>query len=249
MKTKLIPSLALACSLTCGTSAQTILSDNFNGNTINTNLWQASTPFSDSSITESGGNAVFQNRGRLQTAFGLPTGVDITGRFSFVGNSHDSFEISTRTDGITSNPYGYFDHGIAFGLSIMGDAGNNSGNVWIIHDGYPGPTEYDLARGTFSLTQNTFYNFRITDDGNNLAFFVGDLTTPLLTAIDSSIYGNLIGILNREGSGGGSTISAGSVVQLDFLTVQAIPEPSTSILALVGGLGVYGLRWRKNKSV
>src|SRR5665213_4521298 len=63
MSKKILLSLVLASSVTCGTVAQSVLSDNFNGSTINSSLWQTSTPFSDSSITESGGNAIYQNRG------------------------------------------------------------------------------------------------------------------------------------------------------------------------------------------
>ena len=222
------------CSLSFGAMAQSILSDNFNGSTINSSLWQTSTPFSDSSITEGGGNAVFQNRGRLLSNASLPTDIDITGSFEFSGSIHDSFRVVTRTDGTTSNPPGYFDLGIGFGFEIENDLGSTTGNIFIVHDGYPGPSDYDLARGTYSISLDTFYNFRITDDGNNLALYIGDLATPLLTATDSSVYGNQLGLYNREGTGGGSSISTGSVVQLDYLNIEAVPEPTTAWLAFDG---------------
>ena len=172
MSIKHLSFLALACSLTCGAMAQTILSDNFNGSTINSSLWQTSTPFSDSSITEGGGNAIFQNRGRLLSTALLPTYIDVTGSFQFTGNIHDNFEIETRTDGTSSNPYGYFDRGISFGFVIQGDLGNTANNIFIDRFNYPTASDIDLARGTYALSLNTFYNFRITDDGNNLALYI-----------------------------------------------------------------------------
>jgi hypothetical protein len=244
MKTKLFSFLALCLLLSCKAQAQ-ILYDDFNGSSINTSLWQTSTPFSDSSITESGGSAVFQNRGRIITINALPTVLDITGSFEFTGNIHDSFYVMTRTDGISTQPWGGFDHGIGFGFEIQNDLGQTANNIWITDNDYS-VSSADLTRGTYSLSLNTLYNFRITDNGNNLALYIGDLTTPLLTASDSSVYGNQVALNNREGTGGGSSISAGSMVKLDYLNIQAVPEPSTAWLALVGGLGASFLRWRKS---
>jgi hypothetical protein len=244
MKIKQLSTVALACSVAYGAMAQTILSDNFNGSAINSSLWQTSTPFSDSSITESGGFAVFQNRGRIITANALPTAIDITGTFEFTGSSHDNLRIVTRADGITSNPSAEYDHGIGFGLEMQNDSGQTANNIWIQELGYPGSSP-ELARGTYALSLNTAYNFRITDNGNNLALYIDDLTTPVLTATDSAIYGNLVALYNREGAGAGSSISAGSIVQLDTLTIQSAPEPSIVSLTLAGGFGILYLRRQK----
>jgi len=231
---------AVLAFITWQAAGQTLLYDDFNGSTINPSLWQASTPFSDSSITENGGSAVFQNRGRLLTTASFPAALDITGRFEFAGSIHDVFRIVTRTDGITSNPWAEFDHGIGFSFSIENDSNQTAGNVFIVTHGWPGVST-ELARGTFPMALNTFYDFRITDDGNNVALYVNDLVNPLLTASDSSVYGNAIGLSNREGGGGGSWISDGSVTELDWINVSEIPEPSGALL-MVSGLGLLLVR-------
>jgi hypothetical protein len=224
-----------------------VLQDDFNGSAINTSLWNTSTPFSDSSITESGGFAVFQNRGRLSTAAAMPSVLDIRGRFSFVGNVHDSFQVDTRTDGTSVNHYGGFDRSLVFGFVIQNDLGQTTGNIGIHHN-LSGDTNYlEVAQGTFPLALNTFYDFRITDDGTNVALYIGDLTTPFLTGTDTIASGNKLGIFNREGTGGGSSISDGSIVHLDYLTV--VPEPTTwSLLAVGIGALLSGLQLGRRSS-
>jgi hypothetical protein len=213
----------IAVAIPIHLQAQTVLSDNFDGGTIDPTLWQTSEPFSDSSITEGGGYAIFENRGRIITVTNLPTAIDITGSFAFTGNIHDDFTILTRTDGITSNPSAEYDHGMKFALQIENDLGQTTNNVTIIRNSYPA-TSPVLATGTYPLSLNTFYNFRITDDGTKLAFYINDLTNPVVTASDSTTYSNLLAVYNREGAGGGSTISAGSISELEFITVQEIPN-------------------------
>lgn len=227
-----IPVLVL-CAITCSAHAQ-ILQDDFNGSAINTSLWNTSTPFSDSSIMESGGYAVFQNRGRLSTVPPIPLVLDITGSFAFVGNIHDSFQIDTRTDGTSVDQYGGFNSCVQFGFTIQNDLGQTTSNIAIAVN-ISGDTNYvQVGRGTYALALDTFYNFRITDDGTNVALYIGNLTTPLLTGSTSLLTGdgnNSVGMCNREGTGGGSSISAGSIVDLDQITI--VPEPST--IALVTG--------------
>src|ERR1700736_1587793 len=165
-----------------------ILSDNFNGTYIDTSLWQVSTPFASSSMSESGGNAVFQNRGRLLSVGALPASIDVTGSFEFTGNIHDQFQVILRTNGATTNPSAEFDNGIHFAFAIESDTGSTTNQIHIRDDSYPNP-EIELATGTFPMTLNTFYPFRITDDGTNLALYINDLAHPLLIATDSNSYG------------------------------------------------------------
>jgi hypothetical protein len=79
---------------------------------------------------------VFQNRGRLLSTASLPTDVDISGEFEFTGNIHDDFTVETRTTGVSSNPYGYFDQGILFSFDIENDNGSPN-NINIIDADYP----------------------------------------------------------------------------------------------------------------
>ena len=193
-----------------------LLHDDFNGTSIDTSLWQVSTPFANSSMTESGGSAVFENRGRLLSVASVTTGIDVTGRFEFTGNIHDQFQVVLRTNGATTNPSAEFDNGIHFKFGIESDTGSTAGQIHITDLSYPN-SEIDLATGTFPMTQNKFYNFRITDNGTQIALYINNLAKPFLTATDSNFYGSRLGLYNREGNG---SISAGSITKLDFITAQ-----------------------------
>jgi hypothetical protein len=206
------------------TAPAQLLHDQFNGTSIDTSRWHVITPFPNSSMTESGGNAVFENRGTLLSVASLPTGVDITGRFKFTGNIHDQFQVVLRTNGATTNPSAEFDNGIHFKFAIESDTGSTANQVYISDTSYPNP-EVVLAVGTFPMTLNTFYAFRITDDGTNLALYINDLVHPFLIATDSNSYGSQLGLYNREGNG---SISVGSITQLDFITVQTTYTWSTT---------------------
>lgn len=213
-----------------------ILRDDFDGTTVDTQTWVASPYFSDSVVTVAGGSVFLQNRGRLLSVQGLPQTVQIDGRFRFVGSTHDVFILQTRTDGVTTNPWGEFDVGIRFQASIP-NGENGGSNMAITRNAWPG-TSYDLARCSFPIAWNTFYDFRVIDTGSLVEFFVGDLSTPLLTATESSVIRSRLGLANREGGAGGSWISNGSVVELDFLQVSSVPEldprDMASVVAVLG---------------
>jgi hypothetical protein len=236
---------ALAAIALISHTAAALLRDDFNGSSIDTGLWQTSTPFSDSSVTESGGNAVFANRGRLLSRASFPTSIEVTGRFTMTGNIHDDFKLFTRTDGASTNQFGELDLGIRFEFSIQEDGGSTTNNIKIGRNDYPGSSP-NLTTGTFALALNTPYDFRITDDGTNLALYINNLTTPFLTASDSTVIGHHLGIYNREGSGGGSSISDGSVTRVDF--VEVVPEPSVVVFAALSTLA-FALRRNRSRRV
>lgn len=231
MKSKIYLAFLAISSLTSSTSAH-LISDNFNNGIIDTSAWQIITPFGDSSITESGGDAVLANKGWLLSASLLPTALDITGRFQFTGSVHDQFKVVTRASGtFADNPFGEVDLGIGFEFWMMTDSGSPVNNLKIVRNTNPGSTPI-LSEGTFAISLNTYYDFRLTDDGTSLALYISDLSTPFLTATESSVLGSRLAIYNREGTGGGSSISDGSIVRLDY--VQVVPEPSSALLLFAG---------------
>ncbi|RLS34787.1 MAG: hypothetical protein DWH79_03705 [Planctomycetota bacterium] len=69
----------------------------------------------------------------------------------------------------------------------------------------------------------------------------------LISATENSVFSNGLGISNREGGGGGSWISNGSIVELDYLQVSSVPEMDPAgtgaVLSLV--IGVLGLIERR----
>ena len=68
---------------------------------------------------------------------------------------------------------------------------------------------------------NTYYPFKIIDTGTNVALYLNDLANALVTMNTTNRVGYLLGLENRMGACGGSTISAGSVSQLQNITVYS----------------------------
>ena len=221
-----------------------LLHDDFSSGTIDAAVWQQRAPFYDSSVYAADGYANFVNRGQLVTIDTFDVPFEISGRFSFVGSTYDNLRIVTRTDAISTNPWFEVDRGIQFTLSLRnGDWNDQPGNIGIAVGQYPNATTV-LGYTTFSLIPNVFYDFRIVDSGSSVSLFITDLDNPILTASSTSSFGSQIAIYNREGTGGGSSISAGSAVRLDYVTV--VPEPSTyALLLLSGAASLYALKRRK----
>src|SRR6185436_20791589 len=116
---------------------------------------------------------------------------------------------------------GFFEHGISFRFEIQNDLGQTNGTLAIQRYAYPNVSPL-LAVGDFPITSNVFYSFRITDDGKKVALYVNDLARPRVEATDTNVFGQKLGLFNREGAGGGTPINANSMVQLDFLTVTPL---------------------------
>lgn len=236
----MLPSKLLVLSLFCvatGASAQAIFTDTFSGSTIDSAKWASTTPFSDSSIAVSSSLASFSNGSGLLTQTGFSQPIEIAFSFAFTGTSHDSFRIVTRADAFSSVGYGVV-NGVAASFRIQEDTGNLSGNIALEDNGAV------LATATVALSLNTWYTARLQDDGVSLSLYWAADTNPLITAAVSSAYGNRVATFNREGAGNNSTISAGSVSSIDYITVTSIPEPGAYGLVFSSVMAVGALRGR-----
>src|SRR5437016_6429362 len=169
-----------------------LLHDDFNGTSIDTNLWQTSEPFSGSSITESGGNAIFDNRGRLITLANHPGPNSISGAFAITGANSDEFKVVIRTDGTFVNDQ--------FGESANGFIVRFRSNSFFASDEVSiqeiGGTAFSGWTGTLNL--NTKYQFKIVDDGNNIYVFLGNMSAPKVVLTSSDSFGNKLVFYNRE---------------------------------------------------
>lgn len=209
---KITASLCLLVAAPAASFAQ-YFTDMFTGASINQSYWRTQAPFSDSSVTQSGGTIALTNAGRMITASSLSGTVDFTLKFAFTGGNFDSFRVYTRTLGFA--PVQGFDRGIQFSFRMRSDPGQTTGNVEI-----SGLTA-SLAIGTFPMVLNQTYTIRIVDDGTRVFLYVNDTATPFLQATDSSVIGRFVGFTNREGAAAGSSISAGSQVRISAFTVNS----------------------------
>jgi len=201
-----------------------VFSDNFNDAVLDTNKWEVQRPFCDSDVFLSSGNAVLLNRGLLQKVGEAPTSLVLRTRFKFTGSPHDQFRIVWRSDGDTSNVLNAsreFIHCVRLSAQLPN---SEIGPVGFILLDW---TDHPTAHGIIALVQtnlqaNTFYDVRIEDDGSEIKVFWGTNTIPLITGNRTNRYGSRLAFHNREGACGGSSISAGSRVELDYVSVEQL---------------------------
>ena len=174
------------------TATAQLLHDDFNGTSINTNLWQTSGPFSSSSITESGGNAIFDNSGRLITLANHPGPNSISGAFTITGANSDEFKIVIRTDGtFVNDQFGESANGFIVRFRSSSFFASDEVSIQAI-----GGTAFSGWTGTLNL--NTKYQFKIVDDGNHISVFLGDMRAPKAVLTSSDSFGNKFVFYNRE---------------------------------------------------
>src|SRR5438477_12074899 len=207
-QTKCTLLFAVVTTLALTANAQ-LLHDDFNGTSINTNLWQTSVPFSGSSITESGGNAIFDNRGRLITLGNYPGPIIIRGAFAITGANSDEFKLVIRTDGTFVNDQ--------FGESANGFIVTFRSSSFFVSDEVSiqeiGGTAFSGWTGILNL--NTKYQFKIVDDGNNIYVFLGNMSAPKAVLTSSDSFGNKFVFYNREQIG-----SIMHETKLDYVDVE-----------------------------
>jgi hypothetical protein len=233
-------------------SFASIVTDTFDGPILDSSKWDEYTPantlaWTSSSVYVSNGNLTLVNRGTISTKQSFETGFDIIGKFRFEANT-DRFIIWTRTTGTPStNPWKEVDAGIAF--IFQQDASSISIGEWTV-GGLSNPTGvystdancyyYNLASDTATLPNNTWLEFRVTDDGYNLAFYLNDLSIPQLTAVSSLTPGAKASFNNSYDN---------NQVSIDYITItSSVPEPSTYALFGIGAIGMLMVMRRKKKT-
>jgi len=206
---------------------------------LDTNTWEALTPFSDSQMTINDGTATFLNRGILISQISFPQEYQITGSFEFTGDTDNQFIINLRTDGSLVPPADNFPLGtyVAFG---GGDNGINSSNPNIkVEDDIAGT----VAQTSFNFSMDTFYNFSIIDTGQNITLYFNNQSTPYLTLNTTDTEGgtaNLIDMEDNRGTAGGDPYEGENVgVVLDNFSTTPVPEPKTISFLVLSALGIF----------
>lgn len=211
---------ALALTITGFTAKAQILTDEFNSSVIDSSKWFTINRADGAAVSESGGSGILHNRGTLVSLQNF-TSYDITGRFRFTGSGPDRFIAWTRTQGTSTNPYSDLDDGIVF--RFQQDVSKVGIDVW----NYFGNSNIILAEAPVSIPSNTWFDYRVTDDGTNVALYFNDLITPLITGTTSFAIGNKIAFNNSWNN---------ATVEMDYIHV--VPEPSAFLLIAMGLLGI-----------
>jgi len=233
--------VACLCLNDCGWSQALV--DEFNDGSINASVWKTFYPsFGNSALTAGGGVMTFQNGAFLTTVnqFNNPT---VSGRFSFAGWAYDRLKVIIRSNGssIDSNwqtPISGI--GIQFTPSSNPDYGSSKTiQFWDF------TTATQLASAAVTINMNTFYDFRIVDNGNLISVFLNNSVTPDFTYATNLNYGSYVQIGNREQAAGFGPPPY--YVQLDTISVSAsVPEPSSLSLLLLGGAVITAARRRSS---
>lgn len=226
-------------------SANILLSDDFNDNSLDTAKWTTNTSANNAACAEMNAQMVLANRAYLVTkneyapeALG---GIKISGQWTFV-SAMDTFQLVTRSDATPTGNYYETANGLEFkywyngGAKIVADGSNLSiGSVSTV--------------GSLSVAANQTFDFTVIDSGTKGVSLtltqVGNaantvtVTSKLISDNTTSDY---IVFHNRE-YGSGTNYYA----KLDNVAINTVPEPSTIALAVTGLIGLLAYAWRKRK--
>ncbi len=215
--------------------------DDFEDGVFNSGLWNTYLPnYGTAGFSESGGKLHFVN-GALVSPKQSVANATIEGRFRISGWNYDRFAVLFRSDGSIDShwqsPWGGI--GVRFTLSDNPDYGPTQ-TIQIRNFKY----DYDeslavLASSGFSLSANTYYDFKIVDDGFNISVYMNGATTPTLSVSTLLDYGDTIQFGNRSQMHGWPPPYN---MDLDYISI--VPEPSVFAIICAGGFALAGRRKR-----
>jgi len=246
--------LALATAFPALASATTILSDDFNDNSLDATKWTTYTAVAGTSkVVEADGRLAITDRGYLVTKNTYDPddyagGITITGQWT-PGSADDHLIVDTRAN-IThsASASGLISDGLVF-------LGYNSGTMQI--RAYSGGSRLDATylntattTGALAISAGTTYNFTIVDNGaTSLSFTMTQadnasntktVTSSLKAGMDpATLTGNHISFANKE--------VPSHTCSYDNIMVTTIPEPSTIVLFVTGLIGLLVYAWRKHR--
>ena len=222
--------------------AQTIFTDEFNGNMVDTSRWTVSTAIPGSSVSIANGYLDLVNRGVITTVTDIPSPMQIDGRFQFLNNPTSNFYIWLRSSGM-GQP------GIGIKFEMQAEPWNPELRQISIGDYTGSPETWTENVLIFNhsnkmILLDTWYNFKVIDTGYDIALYFDGATTPTLALATAGTAGSKVSFFNREGSAAGSSISEGGLTRFDSITIS-VPEPSSLSLLLAGGAVIAAAKRRR----
>jgi hypothetical protein len=219
---------ALLAMLYCTTlKADVLLTDSFDGSTIDSTKWTAYRPQVGSQVFESGGNLVMQMRGGVDSVMTLPNELQVEGGFRFTGYE-DHFAVVLRSDLSIAN--GYYEK---TGIRVSFQDNSQTLRIQELGSGI----NNEIAFTYYTLNRNADYTFKIVDQNNIVSLYLNGDSSPVVQATTLFRPGSFISFYDRE--------NPGNETQLQYVAVSSVPEPSSlSLLALGGLLVVLGRRKR-----
>jgi hypothetical protein len=225
----LLASLAQFVSSVSGFSINVF--DNFNDGLLNSDYWQVShpnNPFSD--VVESLGYVSVINRGALATNFDLDLPYIVSGKFK-MKDDIEIFSVGLRSDLQQGSIFGEISGISVYFNNDYNKIGMNEYTDSILTD------NYSLTMKDYSFTTNETYSFEIIDTRESIDVY---LNNNLELSIENNThYGTKIGFYSRE------YYSGNHVTEIDEISIETVPEPSSYALLLGGlALGIVALRRR-----
>lgn len=197
---------------------QVLLEDSFNDSSLALDRWQPSTPYSDSSVSQNSGSIEFRNRGRIVTTKEVTSPVAVEGRFQLSVNPRSNIKIVLRTSGTSIGAAEM--PGVAIQFSIQEDSAVRN-QLTIGTQGAPASENRQVSL-TRPLSLDQWYTFRVEDTGEAVRLFFDGASEPTLELASKWKSGNHVGIYNREGAGGGSSISNGGLARMDWIKITSL---------------------------
>ena len=209
MKKAILLSFSLCCLIT-NISAQ--LSDDFNDGVLDANKWVVETIWYNSEMYETGGEAVFVNRGDITSKAELPSAVIVEGRVRLSGSDHDLFNIRLRSGATVTESQNCVIVQFAIRDNDFGPLGVDNIAIY-------GSAGGGMVKASYPFVMNTYYNFKVVDNLTNVTVFIGNTNVPVVSLSITNRSGFHIGFNNREGVG---SISRGSIARLDYISATPL---------------------------
>jgi hypothetical protein len=218
----------LLALLYCTTlKADVLLTDSFDGSSIDSSKWNVSFLMSGSAVSQLNGQVDLVNRGMLSSKQSFASPYEVTGSF-INSNDYDVFTALVRSDGKYTGGTG---NGI--GVFFWSEDG---GSIIIYEADKVVPTW--VGRG-YDVTPNQEHAFKITDNGSSVDIWFNN--SFVVNYASSFTAGGEIAFHSREG---GTVYGTQQSSLVNVQVNSVVPEPSSLSLLALGGV-VVALRRRR----